>query len=127
MRGTSDWVEQQLKDTGFETPQLGKQEHYRRERETFESSDIEANLHFFSDGCEEIDRMLLFRDWLRTHEDVDCFMKKRSENWQPIPGSPPRIMRMPSPKLFRRFWLERITPHLNLAERLRKRRGRWHI
>ncbi|MCL7455544.1 MAG: GrpB family protein [Anaerolineae bacterium] len=29
--------------------------------------DVAANLHVFSAGCEEIDRMLLFRDWLRTH------------------------------------------------------------
>lgn len=28
-----------------------------------------GNLHVFSAGCEEIDRMLKFRDWLRTHED----------------------------------------------------------
>ena len=31
--------------------------------------EIAGNLHVFSTGCEEIDRMLLFRDWLRTHED----------------------------------------------------------
>ena len=30
-------------------------------------SRIAINLHVFSDGCEEIDRMLLFRDWLRSH------------------------------------------------------------
>jgi GrpB-like predicted nucleotidyltransferase (UPF0157 family) len=28
-----------------------------------------VNLHVFSKGCEEIVRMLQFRDWLRTHED----------------------------------------------------------
>jgi GrpB-like predicted nucleotidyltransferase (UPF0157 family) len=27
------------------------------------------NLHVFSDGCPEIDRMLLFRDWLRGHPE----------------------------------------------------------
>jgi GrpB-like predicted nucleotidyltransferase (UPF0157 family) len=32
-------------------------------------SDPEANLHVFSDGCEEIERMLIFRNWLRTHDD----------------------------------------------------------
>jgi GrpB-like predicted nucleotidyltransferase (UPF0157 family) len=31
--------------------------------------DPKANLHVFSEGCEEIDRMLLFRDWLRNHDD----------------------------------------------------------
>lgn len=29
----------------------------------------EGNLHVFSVGCEEITRMLAFRDWLRTHDD----------------------------------------------------------
>ncbi len=31
--------------------------------------DTDGNLHVFSRGCEEIDRMLAFRDWLRGHED----------------------------------------------------------
>ena len=31
--------------------------------------EVEGNLHVFSAGCEEIERMLLFRDWLRTHAD----------------------------------------------------------
>ena len=29
----------------------------------------DGNLHVFSAGCEEIDRMLAFRDWLRVHKD----------------------------------------------------------
>jgi GrpB-like predicted nucleotidyltransferase (UPF0157 family) len=29
----------------------------------------EANLHVFSRSCSEVERMLLFRDWLRTHDD----------------------------------------------------------
>lgn len=28
-----------------------------------------GNLHVFSQGCEEIQQMLLFRDWLRTHPE----------------------------------------------------------
>jgi GrpB-like predicted nucleotidyltransferase (UPF0157 family) len=30
---------------------------------------VQGHLHVFSDGCEEIERMLLFRDWLRNHAD----------------------------------------------------------
>ena len=31
--------------------------------------EVEGSLHVFSAGCEEIERMLLFRDWLRIHAD----------------------------------------------------------
>lgn len=31
--------------------------------------DTDVNLHVFSSGCVEIERMLLFRDWLRSHPD----------------------------------------------------------
>ena len=30
---------------------------------------IKGNLHVFSDGCEEVRRMLIFRDWLRSNVD----------------------------------------------------------
>ena len=39
------------------------------EHRLFKSRDIDCNLHVFSLGCEEVDRMLMFRDWLRTHEE----------------------------------------------------------
>ncbi len=31
--------------------------------------DPPVNLHVFAAGCEEIEKMLLFRDWLRTNDD----------------------------------------------------------
>jgi GrpB-like predicted nucleotidyltransferase (UPF0157 family) len=31
----------------------------------FKGPDTDINLHTFSTGCSEIDRMLMFRDWLR--------------------------------------------------------------
>jgi GrpB-like predicted nucleotidyltransferase (UPF0157 family) len=33
------------------------------------SRDVRGHLHVFSAACEEIERMLLFRDWLRDHPD----------------------------------------------------------
>lgn len=38
------------------------------EHRLFKSPDIAGNLHVFSAGCPEIERMLLFRDWLRAHD-----------------------------------------------------------
>jgi GrpB-like predicted nucleotidyltransferase (UPF0157 family) len=31
--------------------------------------DTKVNLHVYSDGCTEVARMLLFRDWMRAHDD----------------------------------------------------------
>lgn len=39
------------------------------EHRLLKAPDIDGNLHVFSVGCEEIDRMLAFRDWLRVHDD----------------------------------------------------------
>ena len=35
----------------------------------FKGPDTNINLHVFSAGCIELERMVGFRDWLRTHED----------------------------------------------------------
>lgn len=35
----------------------------------FKGPDTNINLHVFSAGCRELDRMVGFRDWLRTHDD----------------------------------------------------------
>jgi len=37
------------------------------EHRMFKGPDTDINLHVFSDGCPEIDRMLMFRDWLRSN------------------------------------------------------------
>jgi GrpB-like predicted nucleotidyltransferase (UPF0157 family) len=42
--------------------------------------DPPVNLHVFNPGCEEIDRMLLLRDWLRTHEgDRDLYTRAKRD------------------------------------------------
>lgn len=38
------------------------------EHRLFKGPGTDINLHIFSEGCEEAERMLAFRDWLRTHE-----------------------------------------------------------
>ena len=35
----------------------------------FKGPDTNINLHTFTEGCPEIDRMVDFRDWLRSHDD----------------------------------------------------------
>jgi GrpB-like predicted nucleotidyltransferase (UPF0157 family) len=50
------------------------------EHRLLKSSDPNANLHVFSEGCEEIDRMILFRDWLRNHaNDRLLYEEKKQE------------------------------------------------
>jgi GrpB-like predicted nucleotidyltransferase (UPF0157 family) len=39
------------------------------EHRLFKLADTAANVHVFSRGCDEVHRMLLFRDWLRAHEE----------------------------------------------------------
>jgi GrpB-like predicted nucleotidyltransferase (UPF0157 family) len=43
----------------------------------FESCDVKGNLHVFTAGCEEIGRMLRFRDWLRVHDEERRAYEKR--------------------------------------------------
>lgn len=44
----------------------------------FKGPDTDINLHVFSSGCPEIDRILLFRDWLRTHAaDRDLYARTK--------------------------------------------------
>jgi GrpB-like predicted nucleotidyltransferase (UPF0157 family) len=42
-------------------------EPHWHEHRVFKGPDTDVNLHVFSPGCVEIERMLGFRDWLRTH------------------------------------------------------------
>ena len=48
------------------------------EHRLFRGSDPKVNLHAFSADCEEIGRMLAFRDWLRTHpEDRELYEREK--------------------------------------------------
>ena len=50
------------------------------EHRVFKGPDTDVNLHVFTTGCQEIDQMLLFRDWLRTHpEDRDLYANAKRE------------------------------------------------
>jgi GrpB-like predicted nucleotidyltransferase (UPF0157 family) len=57
------------------------------EHRVFKGPDTDVNLHVFTQGSAEIERMLLFRDWLRGHaEDRELYERaKRAlarQNWQ---------------------------------------------
>ncbi len=50
------------------------------EHRVFKGPDTDVNLHVFTIGCPEIDQMLLFRDWLRSHpEDRDLYANAKRE------------------------------------------------
>ena len=48
------------------------------EHRLFKGPDTDINLHVFSPRCVEIERMILFRDWLRSHES-DCVLYERTK------------------------------------------------
>jgi GrpB-like predicted nucleotidyltransferase (UPF0157 family) len=43
-----------------------REPHWYQHR-VFKGPDTDINLHVFSSGCPEVDRMLMFREWLRVH------------------------------------------------------------
>lgn len=50
------------------------------EHRLFKGPDININLHAFSAGCAEVDRMLVFRDWLRTNAaDRELYTRAKRE------------------------------------------------
>jgi GrpB-like predicted nucleotidyltransferase (UPF0157 family) len=57
------------------------------EHRVFKGPDTDINLHVFSQGCPEIERMLLFRDWLRNNaSDRQLYERTKKElarqNWK---------------------------------------------
>jgi GrpB-like predicted nucleotidyltransferase (UPF0157 family) len=49
------------------------------EHRMFKGPDTDINLHVFSSGCPEIDRMLIFRDWLRSNPtDRDLYARTKA-------------------------------------------------
>ena len=64
-----------LQAAGFE---LAIREPDWYEHRLFRGTDPKVNLHTFSADCEEIPRMLAFRDWLRAHpEDRDLYEREK--------------------------------------------------
>lgn len=55
-----------LEQAGY-TLRIREPEWY--EHRVLKRVDPDVNLHVFSPGCAEVERMLLMRDWLRTHDD----------------------------------------------------------
>lgn len=50
------------------------------EHRLFKGPDTNVNLHTFSAGCAEVDKMLQFRDWLRTNDaDRELYAKAKRE------------------------------------------------
>jgi GrpB-like predicted nucleotidyltransferase (UPF0157 family) len=50
------------------------------EHRLFKGPDTNVNLHVFSEGCEEIERMVRFRDWLRSNDaDRELYLRTKRE------------------------------------------------
>jgi GrpB-like predicted nucleotidyltransferase (UPF0157 family) len=57
------------------------------EHRLFKGPDMDVNLHVYTIGCPEIERMLLFRNWLRSHDsDRELYERTKRElarlNWK---------------------------------------------
>ena len=66
---------------------LGIREPEWHEHRMFKGPDTNINLHVFSQGDEEIERMLIFRDWLRENStNRNLYLKTKRElarkNWK---------------------------------------------
>jgi GrpB-like predicted nucleotidyltransferase (UPF0157 family) len=73
-----------LEDAGYV---LRIRESDWHEHRMFKGPDTEVNLHVFSSGCPEIDRMLAFRNWLRSNTaDRDHYARAKltlaQEDWK---------------------------------------------
>jgi GrpB-like predicted nucleotidyltransferase (UPF0157 family) len=56
-----------------------REPHWHQHR-VFKGPDTDVNLHVFSRGSVEFDRMVGFRDWLRSHpEDRDLYLRTKRE------------------------------------------------
>jgi len=65
---------------------LSIREPHWHEHRLFKGPDKNINLHVFSKGDDEIERMLIFRDWLRENPaDRDFYLRTKQElakkNW----------------------------------------------
>ena len=81
-------------DEAAYVPALQAADYLLRIRETdwyehrmFKGPDTDINLHVFSSGCPEIDRMLMLRDWLRGNaDDRDWYARTKralaQEEWK---------------------------------------------
>jgi GrpB-like predicted nucleotidyltransferase (UPF0157 family) len=59
---------------------LAIREPHWHEHRVFKGPDTNVNLHTFSPGSPELDRMVGFRDWLRTHDnDRDLYERTKRE------------------------------------------------
>jgi GrpB-like predicted nucleotidyltransferase (UPF0157 family) len=66
-----------LESTGY---RLHVREPDWYEHRMFKGPDTDINLHTFSAGCPEVDRMLMFRDWLRVNPaDRQLYARTKSD------------------------------------------------
>ena len=68
------------------------------EHRLFKGPDRAVNLHVFNEGLPEIDPMLMFRDWLRVHDDDRSCTSARSASWPPATGRTCRTTPTPRPR-----------------------------
>ena len=67
----------QLEESGFV---LRIREPNWYEHRLFKTPESDSNIHVFSEGCKEIERLLTFRDWLRKNEsDRNLYLRTKKK------------------------------------------------
>jgi GrpB-like predicted nucleotidyltransferase (UPF0157 family) len=97
-------VDDSADETAY-VPALGRQGYVLRIREPewhqhrmLKGPDNDVNMHVFSDGCPEVERMLAFRDRIRQHPDDRDRYERRSSHWRLANGPSSRTTRTPRPR-----------------------------
>ena len=72
-----------LESTGY---RLHIRESDWYEHRMFKGRDTDINLHTFSAGCPEVDRMLMFRDWLRVNPADRQLYARTNQLWLRMNG-----------------------------------------
>ena len=96
------------------------------EHRLFNGPDTDINLHVLSSGCPEIDRMLMFRDWLRSNPaDRDLYARTKlalaRNQWKDVQDYAGAKASVVEEIIARALWVGNESSHSRALRRTRRR------